>query len=102
MEIPKSCGIDHQFEIYVQANMDSVYSIEFDELENTDYSKIKSNIVHIETISNKKKTLEFTPMKDSYFAKFIPINCNIEVKYEIKEQTKVVQPQQNITKYFCI
>ena len=96
MEIPKSCGIDHQIEIYVQANMDSVYSIEFEELDKNDYSKIKSNIVHIETISNKKKTFEFTPVKESYFVKFIPINCNIEVKYEIKEQTKVVQPQQNI------
>ena len=97
MEIPKSCGIEqHQFEIYVQANMDSVYSIEFDELDNTDYSKIKSNIMHIETISNKSKTLEFTPAKDSYFVKFIPINCNIEVKYEIKGQKKAVPSEQKI------
>ena len=55
MEIPKSCGIDHEFEIYVQANMDSVYSIEFEEISDLNYSKIKSNIVHMESILNKEK-----------------------------------------------
>jgi len=92
LEIPKSCEIDHEFEIYVQANMDSVYSIEFEEINKVDYSKIKSNIIHIENIPNKKKTLEFTPVKNSYFVKFVPINCNIEVKYGAKS----ISPQQNI------
>ena len=99
LEIPESCGIDHQFEIYVQANMDSVYSIEFEEIDNVDYSKIKSNIMHIETITNKKKTLEFTPVKNSFFVKFIPINCNIEVKYGIKDTTKPVPSEQNVFVY---
>ena len=72
--------------------MDSVYSIEFEEINKVDYSKIKSNIIHIENITNKKKTLEFTPVKNSYFVKFVPINCNIEVKYG----TKSVSSQQNI------
>ena len=92
LEIPKSCEIGHEFEIYVQANMDSVYSIEFEEVNKVDYSKIKSNIIHIENITNKKKTLEFTPVKNSYFVKFVPINCNIEVTYGAKS----VSSQQNI------
>ena len=92
LEIPKSCEIGHEFEIYIQANMDSVYSIEFEEINKVDYSKIKSNIIHIENITNKKKTLEFTPVKNSYFVKFVPINCNIEVKYGAKS----VSSQQNI------
>ena len=80
LEIPKICNIKHSFEIYVQANIDSVYTIEY--LENSDlkYSNIKSNIVHIENIY-KEKLIEFTPLKNSYFIKFIPINCHISIKY---------------------
>ena len=64
LEIPKSCGIDHEIEIYIQANMDSVYSIEFEEIVDLKYSKIKSNIVHMESILNKEKVIEFTPVKN--------------------------------------
>ena len=99
MEIPKICGLEHEFEIYVQANMDSVYSIEFDELNNYNYSKIKSNIVHIESIIDNQKILEFTPVKEDYFIKFIPINCEVEIKYEIIGEYKSVSNYQNIFVY---
>ena len=99
MEIPKICGLKHEFEIYVQANMDSVYSIEFNELNSYNYSKIKSNIVHIESIIDNKKILEFTPMKKDYFIKFIPINCEIEIKYKINGEYKKVSNYQNIFVY---
>ena len=81
MEIPKSCNINQLIEISVQANMDSVYSIEYSEIINSKYSKIKSNIIHIENI-DKEKTIEFTPIKDLYLLKFIPINCEVSIKYE--------------------
>ena len=81
MEIPKSCNINQLIEIIVQANMDSVYSIEYSEISNTKYTKIRANIVHIENI-DKEKTIEFNPIKDLYFLKFIPINCEISIKYD--------------------
>ena len=96
LEIPKSCGIDHEIEIYIQANMDSVYSIEFEEIVDLKYSKIKSNIVHMESILNKEKVIEFTPVKNSYFVKFIPINCEIEIKYG---ENKLLNSYQNIYYY---
>ena len=96
LEIPKSCGIDHEIEIYIQANMDSVYSIEFEEIVDLKYSQIKSNIVHKESILNKEKIIEFTPVKNSYFVKFIPINCEIEIKYG---ENKVLNSYQNIYYY---
>ena len=99
MEIPKSCGIDNEIEIYVQANMDSVYSIEFEEFEEINYSKIKSNIVHIEEILSKEKTIEFTPVKNSYFIKFIPINCEANIRYEVNGDIKNVSSYQNIFIY---
>ena len=98
MEIPKICGIEHPFEIYVQANMDSVYSIEYEEITKMNYSKIKSNIVHIEYIP-KEKMIEFTPVKQSYFVKFIPINCEIDIKYEIDGVNKTLNGYQNIYVY---
>ena len=95
LEIPKSCDIQHSFEIYVLGNMDSVYSLEY--LENNDikYKKIKSNIVQIENIY-KDKLIEFTPNKSSYFIKFIPINCEISIKYG---NNKMIPSQQNIYYY---
>ena len=96
MEIPKSCGIDHEFEIYVQADMDSIYNIEFEEISNLNYSKIKANIIHIESILNKEKVIEFSPVKNDYFVKFIPINCEIEIK---SEDNKNLEAYQNIYYY---
>ena len=96
MEIPKGCNINQLIEINVQANMDSVYSIEYSEIENTKYTKIKSNIVHIENI-NKEKTIEFTPIKDLYFLKFIPINCEIEIKYD---ENKHLPSKHNIYYFY--
>ena len=80
IEIPKSCNINHPFEIYIQANIDSIYSIEYSEISDIKYTKIKSNIIHIENIY-KEKIIEYTPVKSSYFIKFIPINCEISIKY---------------------
>ena len=82
IQIPK-IEIDHPFEFYVQANMDSIYSIEYNEkneISDTKYKKIKSNIVQL-VIINKEKIIEFEPVKSSYFIKFIPINCDISIKY---------------------
>ena len=99
MEIPKDCGINQEFEIYVQGNMDSIYSIEYEKITQYNYTKIKSNIVHIENIIDNEKTIEFTPVKKSYFIKFIPINCKIEVKYEVNDTNKTVPSQQDIYTY---
>ena len=96
MEIPKSCNINQLIEISVQANMDSVYSIEYSEIINLKYSKIKSNIVHIENI-DKEKTIEFTPITDLYFLKFIPINCEINIKYN---ENNYVPSKYNIYYYY--
>ena len=30
----------------------------------------------------KEKVIEFSPVKNDYFVKFIPINCEIEIKSE--------------------
>jgi len=95
LEIPKICNIKHSFEIYVQANIDSVYSIEYLEISDIKYSNIKSNIVHIENIY-KEKLIEFTPVKNSYFIKFIPINCQISVKYG---ENKITSSQYNVHYY---
>ena len=95
LEIPKICNIKHSFEIYVQANIDSVYSIEYLEISNLKYSNIKSNIVHIENIY-KEKLIEFIPVKNSYFIKFIPINCQISIKYG---ENKVVSSQYGVYYY---
>ena len=95
LEIPKSCNINHSFEIYVQANMDSVYSIEYQEIDNIKYTNIKSNIIHIENIY-KEKLIEFTPNKNSYFIKFIPINCEVSITYG---ENKLIPSQQNIYYY---
>lgn len=96
MEIPKSCNINQLIEISVQANIDSVYSIEYSEIENEQYTKIKSNIVHIENI-NKEKTIEFTPIKELYLLKFIPINCEISVKYD---ENKYLPSEYNIYHFY--
>ena len=96
MEIPKSCNINQLIEISVQANMDSVYSIEYSEISNTKYTNIKSNIVHIESI-DKEKTIEFTPIKDLYFLKFIPINCEISIKYD---ENKYLTSKHNIYYFY--
>ena len=98
MEIPKICGLDYEFEIYVEAKIDSIYSIEYNELKDSNISKIKSNIVHIEKIITNK-TLEFTPIKKDFLIKFIPINCQIEIKYKIKGEYKSVSNYQNIFIY---
>ena len=95
IEIPKSCNINHSFEVYVQANIDSVYSIEYSEISDIKYSNIKSNIIHLENIY-KEKLIEFTPIKDSYFIKFIPINCEISIKYD---ENKYLPSQQSIYYY---
>jgi hypothetical protein len=97
IEIPKSCNINHPFEIYVQANIDSVYSIEYSEISDIKYSNIKSNIVHIENIY-KEKIIEFSPVKSSYFIKFIPINCEISIKYDHNGNKNV--PSQNNIYYY--
>ena len=92
MEIPKE-EIDHSFEIFVQASMDSVYSIEYTDTKDL---KIKSNIINIINI-NKEKTIEFAPSSDIYFVKFIPINCDISIKYG---EDKNLQSQNKIFYYF--
>ena len=92
MEIPKE-EIDHSFEIYVQASMDSVYSIEYTDSKDL---KIKSNIINIVNI-NKEETIEFTPSSDVYFIKFIPINCDISIEYG---DNKNLQSQNKIYYYF--
>ena len=96
LDIPKSCGFSHSSEIYVQANMDSVYSIEYSEILDINYSIIKSNIIHIENIYNEK-TIKFLPEKNSYIIKFIPINCEISIKYE---ENKYVPSQQGVYYYY--
>ena len=81
MEIPKE-EIDHSFELFVQANMDSVYTIEY--MESTDdfnSVKIKSNIENIVNI-NQKTLIRFSPLTDLYTIKFVPINCEIKVRDE--------------------
>jgi len=97
MEIPKSCNINHPFEIYVQANIDSIYSIEYSEISDINYTKIKSNIIHIENIY-KEKIIEYTPVKNSYFIKFIPINCEISIKYGENRNKNVIS--QNKIYYY--
>ena len=92
MEIPKE-EIDHSFEIFVQASMDSVYSIEYTDTKDL---KIKSNIINIVNV-NKEETIEFTPANDIYFIKFIPINCDISIKYG---GDKNLQSQNKIYYYF--
>ncbi len=95
LDIPKKCNLDHLFEVYVQANIDSVYSIEFSEISDIKYANIKSNIIHIENIYSEK-LIEFTPLKNSYFIKFIPINCEISVNYG---DNKNISSQDNIYYY---
>jgi hypothetical protein len=92
MEIPKK-EIDHSFEIYVQASMDSVYSIEYTDTKDLN---IKSNIINIINV-NKEEIIEFTPSSDNYFIKFIPINCDISIKYG---QGSFLQSQNKIYYYF--
>ena len=98
IEIPKSCEIKKEFEIYIQANLDSIFNIEYEEINDINYSKIESNIIHIENI-NKEKIIEFSPIKNNYFIKFIPINCEIKINYKINEENKNVISQQNIYYY---
>ena len=95
LEIPKS-EMDHPFELYVQANMDSVYTIEYTEISDTKYTTIKSNIIHLESI-DKEKTIEFSPEKDFYFIKFIPINCDISITYG---EDKSLSSQNKIYYYY--
>ena len=40
IEIPKSCNINRPFEIYVQPNIDSIYSIEYSEISDIKYTQI--------------------------------------------------------------
>ena len=97
LEIPKSCNIKHLFEIYVQANIDSVYSLQYQEIKDMKYTNIKSNIIHMVNIY-KEKLIEFMPDKNSYFIKFIPINCDISIKYG-ENNSKLIPSQQNIFYY---
>ena len=84
-EIPK-IEIEHSFELYVQAINDSVYTIEYQESTNDKNNdikniKIKSKFVNFLNIT-EETLIEFSPLTDSYSIKFIPINCDIQVKYD--------------------
>ena len=80
LEIPKE-EIDHSFELFVQANMDSVYTIEYMESKKDNNNiQIKSNIENIVNI-NQETTIKFSPLTNLYTIKFVPINCEITVKY---------------------
>ena len=80
LEIAKECDLTILREIYIKANMDSIYSIEYFE-ENSESIILNSNIIHLE-IFNKKKNIIYEKKYDKYLiAKFIPVNCEIEVNY---------------------
>ena len=79
IEIPKECDLNILREIYVEANIDSTYSIEYYE-ESSQSNILNSNIIHLESFY-KEKTIIFEKKYNNYFvAKFIPVNCEIEVK----------------------
>ena len=79
IEIPKECDLNILREIYVEANFDSTYSIEYFE-ESSQENVLNSNIVRLESFY-KEKTIIFEKKNNNYFvAKFVPVNCEIEVK----------------------
>ena len=92
-EIPKECDLTILREIYVQANIDSTYTIEYIEENKNDFI-LNSNIIHLEFLNKKKNIIYEKKYDKSLIVKFIPVNCEIEVNYN--QNSNLINKEGNL------